>query len=182
MISFIRGSVLQIASNYLILETGNLGYKIFTTPEVLRTKQGESLELYTYHKSGDDGQALFGLPDFQSLEFFELLISVSGIGPKAALSILSSGQIDMISQAIVHQDAEIFTRISGIGKKTAERIIVDLKNKVGSIAGPTGSSEVYDALIGLGYSAKEIRDTLPKLDGASPTDKQLKEALRMLGR
>jgi len=83
---------------------------------------GYSVALFAYHKVSDDGQSLFGLPDFATLQFFELLITVSGVGPKVALAILSAAKVDAVRQAIANQDAGLFTRISGVGLKTAEKL------------------------------------------------------------
>ena len=130
MISYLKGIILEKGLTYIILENNNIGYKVFVTPETLEAKIGDTAALYTYHKSGEDGQALFGLLDFESLQFFELLITVSGVGPKVALAILSSARVESIRQAIANQDAAVFTRISGVGLKTAEKIIVELKSKI----------------------------------------------------
>src|SRR6185295_14813738 len=97
---------------------------------ILNSAIGDSIAVYTYLRSSDDGQTLFGLPDFPTLQFFESLITVTGVGPKMALTIVSAAKIDALQQAIVNQDSEIFTRMSGVGKKTAERIILELKNKI----------------------------------------------------
>lgn len=190
MIAYLQGKILQKTTQYIVLLTagseGKLGYKVFTTPEVLEKPLGSEVELYIYHKSGDDGQVLFGMPDFDSLQFFEMLISVTGVGPKMALTIVSAAKIDLLQQAIMNSDTEIFTRMSGVGKKTAERIILELRNKVtsgGLLEGSNVSgSDVYDALSGLGYNPREIRETLPQLDATADTATQLKHALKLLSR
>ena len=182
MIAYIKGKILEKSLTYIILENGGVGYKVFVTPEVLQKSVGDEISLYIYHKVSDDGQSLFGLPDFSALQFFELLISVSGVGPKIALAILSAGQIESIKQAIANQDSAIFTRISGVGSKTAERIIVDLKNKVGAGTGGGQSSEVFDALLALGYNQKEVREVMSKLDSSLPQEQQLKKALQNLSK
>lgn len=184
MISYLKGKILEKGLTYIILENQGVGYKVFVTPEMLGYKAGEEVKLYTYLKVSDDGQALFGLPDFATLQFFELLITVSGVGPKVALAILSAAKVDSIKQAIFNQDAAIFTRISGIGNKTAERIILELKNKVGVGEALSGvsSSEVFDALLALGYNQREVREVVGKLDGKLTTQEQLKQALKKLGK
>lgn len=186
MIAYLQGKVLQKTTQYIVLKNAGIGYKIFVTPEVLDKALGSEAELYIYHKSGDDGQTLFGMPDFDSLQFFEMLVSVTGVGPKMALTIVSAAKIDLLQQAIVNADTEIFTRMSGVGKKTAERIILELKNKVTSAGLLEGSnaagSDVYDALAGLGYNPREIRETLPQLDPTADTATQLKQALKLLSR
>lgn len=184
MISFLKGKIIEKTTTFLILENQGLGYKVFVTPEILEKPLNSELSLYTYLKSSDDGQTLYGLPDFSTLQFFEMLITVSGVGPKVALGILSAAKPATIEQAIANADAEMFTRMSGVGKKTAERIILELKSKVGSlgVASPVGTSDIYDALINLGYSAKEVREALQKLDSNSSTEEQLKLALKLLGK
>lgn len=184
MIAYLKGRVLEKGLTYLIVENQAVGYKVFVTPEILSKNIGEEVSVFTYHKSSDDGQALFGLPDFESLKFFELLITVSGVGPKVALAILSSAQTEAVKQSIANQDAGIFTRISGVGTKTAERIIVELKSKVGlsSAEVKANSSEVFDALLSLGYNQREVREAVNKLDSSRPEQEQLKEALKLLGK
>ena len=183
MIAYLKGKILEKTLTYVVVENGGVGYKVFATPEVLEKSIFSEVALWTYHKVAQDDQALFGLPSFSDLQFFELLITVSGVGPKMALAILSAGQIQTIKQAIANQDAAIFTRISGIGSKTAERIIVDLKNKVGAADVSGGvTSEIFDALISLGYNQREVREVISKVDHAKPQDQQLKQALQMMSK
>ena len=184
MIAYLKGNIIEKGLTYLILDVNSIGYRVFVTPETLEAKIGDEVAVYTYLKVAEDGQALFGLPDFNTLQFFELLITVSGVGPKVALAILSAARVEIVRQAIANQDAAVFTRISGVGLKTAEKIIVELKSKVG---GPdTGaaavSGDVYEALIALGYNSREVRETLKKVDAMLPSQQQLKEALKLLGK
>jgi len=184
MIAYLKGTILEKGLTYIILENNNIGYKVFATPETLDMKIGETAALFIYHKVSEDSQSLYGLPDFQTLQFFELLITVSGVGPKVALAILSAARVEAVRQAIANQDAGLFTRISGIGLKTAEKIIVELKNKVGALetgAGAAASGDVFEALIALGYNQREVRDALKKIDLALPSQMQLREALKVLG-
>jgi len=185
MISYLKGTVLEKGLTYIILENGGIGYKVFATPEILEASVGDTVAVYTYHKVAEDGQALFAVPDFATLQFFEQLITVSGVGPKVALAILSSGRVDTIKQAIANQDASVFTRISGVGTKTAERIILELKNKVGAleaVSGTAASGDVFDALLSLGYNQKEVREALKRVNATLPSQEQLKEALKILGK
>jgi Holliday junction DNA helicase RuvA len=165
-------------------EDNGIGYKVFVTPEILEAKIGDTVALFTYHKVAEDGQALFGLPDFSTLQFFEMLITVSGVGPKVALAILSSAKAETIKQAIASQDAAVFTKVAGVGTKTAEKIIVELKNKVGSFTSPGlgGASDVFDALLALGYGQREVREAVNKLDNSLSQQEQLKQALKLLGK
>lgn len=188
MISYLKGKILEKTVNYLILENNGIGYKVFVTPEILESRIGDEIFLYIYHKVSEDGQSLFGLKDFNTLQFFELLITVSGVGPKAALSILSAASADAVKDAISRQDTGVFTRISGVGTKTAEKIIVELKGKVGKFTTETSagtgqsSMETFDALIALGYKQGEVRGVINKLDSTKTTGEQIKEALKLLGK
>lgn len=192
MIAYLKGTIIEKGLTYIIVSTGGgsasggenngIGYKVFVTPEILSKSVGDEVKLFTYHKVSEDGQALFGLPDFKTLQFFEMLITVSGVGPKVALAILSSAKTDAIKTAIANQDANIFTRISGIGLKTAEKIIVELKNKVASSMNQVASGEVFDALLALGYNMREVREAVQKVDGSLTQEQQLKQALKFLGK
>jgi holliday junction DNA helicase RuvA len=185
MISYLKGKILQKTVQYLILENNGIGYKVLTSPEVLEKPLGSEVELYIHHKSSDDGQTLFGMPDFNGLLFFELLLTVTGVGPKMALTIISSSKLDILEQAIVNQDVDIFTKMGGVGKKTAERIILELKNKIsgGVLLESSGaSSDLYDALVSLGYNPREIREAIGKVDPSLDTSTQIKEALKLIGR
>lgn len=187
MIGYLEGTVVHASPTYIIVSVGGVGYKVFAVPSLLGTPVGQPIKLFTYHKSSDDGQALFGLPSANSLDFFELLLTVSGVGPKIALSILSTADIQVLQTAIAGQDTAFFSQMSGVGKKTAERIIVELKDKIGvlpGIDGPTttGSSDVFNALVGLGYAAYEIRNAMGKIDASLSTEEQLKGALKLLSK
>jgi len=186
MIAYIKGKVLAKGESYAVIENSGIGYKVFTTPKVLETAVGADLALHTYLQVREDAQTLFGFLNIADLQFFELLITVSGVGPKMALSILAAENTDLIKQAISTQDAAIFTRIGGVGKKTAEKIILELKEKMGAIeidrSSAGSSGDIIAALEGLGYSSREIKEVLGKLDHALPAEEKLRQALKMLGR
>ena len=185
MISYLKGTILAKNTDYLIIENQGIGYKVFATPLLLSLNIGEWCEVFTYHKSTDDGQALFGLSDFESLRFFELMLSVNGVGPKTALSILSIAPVNTLENAISSGDAGFFSRVSGVGKKTAERIILELKSKIGSLDGVTigaNASDVYDALLALGYSTREARTASTRVDLSLSREEQLKAALKLLSK
>jgi Holliday junction DNA helicase RuvA len=133
----------------------------------------------------NDGQSLYGLPSIGDLQFFELLITVSGVGPKGALGIMSSAKRELIEQAISSQDSLMFTKIGGIGKKTAERIIVELKNKVSSLGATSldsATGDLMEGLMALGYKQQEIMNVLPKIDSSLSMEAKLKMALKMLSK
>lgn len=186
MIGYLEGTIVYSSLTYTVINVGGVGYKVFVAPRILEIPHGQAIKLFIYHKSGDDGQSLFGFTDTTSLHFFELLLTVSGVGPKIALSILSSGDISTLKEAISRQDSAFFSQMGGIGKKTAERIIVDLKDKIGILTGGSGgsasSSDVFDALIGLGYSTHEARKVLTEIDRSASMEVQLKQALKLLSK
>ena len=155
MIGYLEGKLIHARNNYIIVNVGGVGYRVFAVPELLARPIGSTIALYIYHKSTDDGQALFGLPTPESLDFFEKLLTVSGVGPKIALTILSTGDIQSQMEAIASGDAAFFSQMAGVGKKTAERIIIELKDKVGQfnpISSGGSSSDVFNALTGPGVS------------------------------
>ncbi len=185
MIGYLKGTILTHLGAQTILLCQNVGYRVNVKPEILSKPSGATLELYIHHHSKDDGQTLYGFSEPEDLRFFELLLTVSGIGPKSALSILSSAHRDVLQKAIHETDANFFAKMGGIGKKTAEKIILELKSKLGQFAGATigpGGSDVFDALVGLGYGVADIRNALQALPADLSTENQLKEALRILSR
>jgi Holliday junction DNA helicase RuvA len=168
MIGSIKGKVSHKASNYVIVETNGIGYKVFVTPPVLvlmKLNQDVSLVILTYVR--EDQITLYGFPTLPELEFFELLLTVSGVGPKSALGIMSLAEIKMIKSAIVSEDPSVFTKVAGIGRKTAERVIVELKEKLKGEAesAPVAKehSDALDALMALGYSPQEARSALKNI-------------------
>lgn len=190
MISFINGKVIDRGENWLIVETGGVGYKVFVPADTLfAAKADQSITLYCHHHFTQDSQALYGFQRRKDLELFELFISVSGIGPKSALSILSRTKSEEIEQAILRGDATMFTAISGVGKKKADHIILELKPKLtsrvssDSIGTTSDTRKVVTALEGLGYKRDEVLEALRDMPGdlASDSDR-IKWALRHLYR
>jgi holliday junction DNA helicase RuvA len=185
MIGYIKGRLISKEEGSVLLENNGIGYLVATVPSVLGREVGSELELYTYLQVREDALNLFGFLSKAELSFFELLITVSGVGPKMALTILSSGENDLIKQAIVNGDIAIFTKIGGVGKKTAERIVVELKDKLavlsdGSSVNVSGSEDLLFALENLGYSKKEIKEVLAKLDHSQSSEEKLRHALKLL--
>jgi Holliday junction DNA helicase RuvA len=179
----------------MIVETNGIGYKIFVPNSISNVAQiGEAVSLYIYHNITESSQALYGFHTYDEQEFFELLLSISGIGPKVALSVLNAASLADIREAVIADNPEILTNISGIGKKTAERIVLELKNKikVGDIrpigtksidVGSSANMDVYEALLRLGYNGIEARAAIKMVPaGVKDAEKKLKEALKNLGR
>lgn len=195
MIASIRGQAQLIKENWMIVETNGIGYKIFVPNSISNVIGiGEAVSLHIYHHITEGSQSLYGFHTYDEQEFFELLLSISGIGPKVALSVLNAASLEDIREAVISDNAAILTNIAGIGTKTAQRIVLELKNKikVGDIrpigtksidVGSSANLDVYEALLRLGYNGVEARAAI-KMVPASVKDpeKKLKEALRNLGK
>ena len=170
MIASVEGRVGAVAFDSVVLEVGGIGYQVFASPAILSTAQpGSTLKLHTYHLVREDQQALYGFRSPEDLGFFTLLLTVTGVGPKVALAIVGSRPTPDLQLAIMAQDQAVLVSIPGIGRKLADRIIFELKEKVaaagiaatsGVPAGSVGAaeSEVVAALQALGYSLGEARE------------------------
>lgn len=186
MIGSIKGKIAHKGSNYTIVEAGNIGYKVFLPQSLLAAlKLNQDVSLLTHTYVREDQITLYGFQTLQELEFFELLLTVSGVGPKSALGIMSLASLEMIKSAIVSEDPSVFTKVSGIGRKTAERVIVELKEKLKGEAGsgPVAKehSDALDALVALGYSQQEARDALRAVpNGVTDLQAKVKAALKSL--
>jgi holliday junction DNA helicase RuvA len=185
MIAYLKGVVLHKETSFIILETGGVGYKVFTTTGTAEPLN-EQAELWIHTVIREDAQELYGFLTHEELEVFERLISVSGIGPKTALGILNAAGVETLRQAVAEEKVGLLTTIAGIGKKNAEKIIIELRGKLEAPKTRTASLEAEQdaiaALAALGYSHKEARDALklisPDIVGAS---ERLKYALKELG-
>lgn len=189
MIAQLEGKIVGIRGNAVILMVGGVGYQVAVSAYTLGKLAGrEQVMLHIHTHVREDMLALYGFLDEEELDMFELLISVSGIGPKVGLSILSIADVKTIRLAIVNKDPNILTRVSGVGKKTAEKLIVELQNKVTAVAGDEDSDaatsqDALEALASLGYSITEAREAL-KLVPAEVKDvsARIKAALKNLGK
>ena len=190
MIGSIKGIITLKTEKFLIVETGGIGYKINVSPDVLsKTKKaGDGISLWIHTHVREDAFDLYGFLDHQELEFFEMLINISGIGPKGALVILGVATIDTLKRAISTGDIGYLTKISGIGKKTAEKIVIELRDKMADKIkdGKGGASlqeelDSLEALKSLGYSQNEAREALKKVSPEANTNTKIKEALKILG-
>lgn len=185
MIGYLRGNVLTTKENTLILDVSGVGYKVLCPlPLLLSLSEGDALSLHIHTHVREDQLTLFGFKDDSDLFLFEKLTSVSGIGPKGALSMLSVHSPSSIARAVENGDAAALSSTPGVGKKTAEKIIIELKGKLQHLLGAVETDAMYEvrlALETLGYSAKEIREALVdiKTDGKT-TSTLIKEALTQL--
>ena len=194
MIASVEGVVGAIAGDSLVIEVGGIGYRVFAAPSVLgAAPPGGRLKLHTYHLVREDQQALFGFRTSEELGFFNLLLTVTGVGPKVAMAIVGSRPTADLQLAILQQDQAMLVAIPGIGKKLAERIIFELKEKVSAAGIAAGTSaamstasegEVVGALQALGYSLGEAREA-SRLALSDPAvgaglEERVKAALRTL--
>ncbi|MFA5189007.1 MAG: Holliday junction branch migration protein RuvA [Patescibacteria group bacterium] len=191
MITYLKGKIQYLGSNFLEVNVNDLGYKVFSIGKLLdKLKVGQEIELFTYQYIREDALDLFGFKSREELDLFEQLNSVTGIGPKTALGVLSLASPEEIESAIVRDDASVLTKVSGIGKKTAERIVLELKSKYkGKVdlcsraAINSEDSDVLDAMVGLGYQLSDAREALRKLDkDVSGADEKIKACLKLLAK
>jgi len=188
MIYLLKGIIESSTEKHVILDVGGVGYKVYISGNTFKNlpKKGEKIKLYTHLYLRENIMELYGFLNPEELEIFELLISISGIGPKGALSVLAVVSIDTLKKAIVNEESSILTKISGIGEKMAEKIILELKNKISDeFLGKEVSvdSEAIDALMGLGYKLKEAREILKKVPKEiEGVENRVREALKLLGK
>lgn len=189
MIGKLTGTVSQAGGGQLIVEVGGVGYLVRVPLLALPDLTG-SVSLFIHTAVRDDAIDLYGFPDEEGLAFFKQLMSVSGIGPKTALSIMSVADTRSLSRAIAKGNPAALTKVFGIGKKSAERIVVELRDKLvddlaerGAAASGSSDGETLEALMALGYSAPEARAVLKELgeEGAGNVKERLSAALRRLG-
>lgn len=189
MIAYLEGKVVYGTDKFIIINTGSVGYKVTVTSEtILDYPEGSNASLYIYTAVRENSIDLFGFKNTAELSFFELLLDVSGIGPRSALGIIALAPIDTIKRAIATGDVSYLNKVSGIGKKTAEKIIIELRDKLVNYKenGDTPStlreeSDILEALKSLGYSQNEARDALKQVSPTlETTNSRIKEALRIL--
>ncbi len=193
MIASVEGLVAAIAADSLVVEVGGIGYRVNAAPAVIAiATPGTKIKLYTYHLVREDLQALYGFRSPEELGFFNLLLSVTGVGPKVALAITGSRPVADLQLAIIEGDQALLTAIPGIGKRLAERVIFELKEKVAAAGisaslgalGTAGDNEVVAALQALGYSLGEARDAaraaVAEPGKVGTLEERVKAALRTL--
>ena len=195
MISFLSGTVHRIAADHLVVLTYGVGRKVHVTPDTLAgTRHGAEIELVTSLVVREDSMTLYGFGTEDENHTFEVLLSISGIGPRLAMAILSVMGPDELAAAITNQDANALTRVPGIGKKGASRIILELENKLPKLTaaapGPAlsfggGNQQVVDALVGLGWKEAQAEDVVAEVvketGAGAGTSVVLKAALKVLG-
>ena len=189
MIAHISGIVSEKMVNSVIVDVNGVGYEIkIVSGDYDRANLDKSIKYYTYHHIREQSQELFGFSSLAAKRLFELLITVQGVGPKAALAILSLDDIEIVRNAIANADSKYISLASGVGKKTAERVVVDLSDKVGlpSAIGTIKevqtelnvNDEALDALVALGYTLNDASMALSDVDAKLPTAKRVTLALQ----
>lgn len=186
MISKLKGVIEHKDDKFIILQVGGVGYKIFLVSEQLeKIKESANISLWTYLAVREDSLTLYGFEEKEGLDFFEMLISISGIGPKTALSVINAATIPTLKKAVSTEDISHLVKVSGIGKKIAEKIILELKGKFDleeSEISLKDEIDAVEALKSLGYNQNQARDALKQVDksiiGAS---ERVKRALKLLG-
>ena len=201
MIAHVRGKISEKFNGSIIIDVNGLGYELFVSVvDFDLVNLGESVKFYTYHHVREQSEELFGFSTLSAKKIFEMLISVQGVGPKAALAILSLGNVETVRSAIANSNAGFIQKASGVGKKTADRVVVDLHDKVGL---PTkyensneiieknnleeiffennqlnSSDEAVEALMALGYTLADASEALKNIDTDLSTAERVTKALR----
>lgn len=190
MIATLRGSVSEKVGDIVVLEVHGVGYGLnVTTEDFGRLAIGEDVKVYVYEHIREQGYDLFGFVHLDTKRLFEQLLDVNGVGPKMALNVLSIGAAQDVKQAIAGGDVKFIQQANGVGKRVAERIVVELKDKVGLVGVDLASTgmlqgeamlsqdEAAEALMALGYSAADASKALQKIDESLPTEERVKQAL-----
>ena len=191
MIAHIKGLIEEKFASSIILDVQGVGYEVMVSGlDFEACGLGEERKFYTYHAVRENAEELYGFSSLAAKKIFELLISVQGIGPKAAMAILSLAEAEEVRNAIANADVAFISKASGVGKKSAERVIVDLSDKVGipshygatevvsRVGAKVESDEALDALIALGFPLKEATVALEKVDVSLPVEERIRLALK----
>lgn len=191
MISYLKGKILNKGQGFVIVLVDNIGYRVFVNSDMyVDLDIGQEVELYIHQHIREDALDLYGFKSLEELEMYELLLTISGVGPKSALACLSISSVADIKESIARGDSSLLVKVSGIGKKTAERVVLELREKVGKLAGIShnssdgstmASGDEIDALMALGYSMQQAREALRKV-APSITDsgERIREALKSI--
>lgn len=188
MIGSLEGKLESKTNKYILINVAGIGYRVFVSPETLSKlpQIGITAKIFTALEVKENAQELYGFLNEEELNFFELLRTVSGVGPKTALSILSLTTTKILSSAIINGDANFLTKVSGIGKKTAQRLVIDLKDKIAELGfketiGGKKDSDLLEALTKMGYGVKEGAEALSLVSvNLEDEESRLKEALKIL--
>lgn len=188
MIAYLCGKIILSQNNFVVVENSGIGYRLVINP-VLVMRKGEEAAFFIHHHFRENSQELYGFKTFSELELFEKLISVNGVGPKAAMSIVSASDVARITDAIIHDDITFFTALPGVGKKAAAKIILDLKKKITGMEADNligridEANDVIDSLVALGYKKFEVAKVLIKMpNDIVSTEGKIKWCLKNLAK
>lgn len=187
MISYLSGKIILKKEKFIILEVNGVGYKVFFSQKTLSKipKIGQNLKVFCFLDVKENSLNLYGFLNSKELEFFEILETIRGVGPKAALEISSLGPLEKIKERILAQDEKLFEDIPGIGRKKAMTIILELSGKIKDISQREKNGELdeaEEALIGLGFPRQQVKEVLKKIPkDIKETEDKIKEALKILG-
>jgi holliday junction DNA helicase RuvA len=195
MIASVRGEVLDVALDHVVIEAAGVGYKVMAAPSTLATlRRGSEARLITAMIVREDSMTLYGFPDADARDLFLTLLGVSGVGPKIALATLAVYDAQALRQALADGDVTALTRVPGIGKRGAERLVLELRDKIGpvgtsavvmSVNGHAVRGPVIEALVGLGFATKQAEEATDKVlasDDGATTSTALRSALSLLGK
>lgn len=189
MIRFLSGNIIDKDDKSITIDVGGVGYLVYLGANTLIStgEVGDFIQIYTYTSVKEDAIDLYGFMQKSELALFEMMLTVSGVGPKGALGIVSSEPIENLKKAIANSDSAYLTKFSGIGKKTAEKIVIELRDRLSNLVekeygqNVSGYDDVYLALESLGYDKREIRDVLTQIDrDIDDTGMIIKEAIKWL--
>ena len=189
MIAHISGKIAEKFNGSIIVDVSGVGYEVIVPQyEYDKAMLDNSIKLYTYHHIREQSQELFGFSSLAAKKIFELLITVQGIGPKAGIAIMSLGDYEQVRNAIANEDSKYIQKANGVGKKAAERVIVDLKDKVGlatsynteeeKVYGDVSGDEALEALVALGFNLKDAILSLKDIPEDLPVSERVKIALK----
>ena len=187
MITLVRGEITYVGKNFAEVASGSIGYKIFCLGKALGAYSvGQEVEIFTHLHVRDDALELYGFQTREERDFFEILIGISGIGPKSATGILAAAPLGLLKKAIASGDTSVLTKVSGIGQKTAQRVVLELQGKFEHEAMPgelREGGDVIDALVGLGYTYFQAQQALREVpESIGGVENKVKEALKLLGK
>jgi len=184
MIGYIKGKIIGKNEQSLLLENNGIGYRVFSTPQVLTIDIGQEIELHTHLQVREDAFNLFGFQSAAELAFFELLTTVSGVGPKTAFTVISALKTEEIIQAVTSNEVDALTKVPGLGRKTAMKIILELSTKFKSgfdmknMVLSDDDQTVISALVSLGYKSYDAKKIVSKLPKNLTVEEKIKEALK----
>lgn len=185
MISYLEGNIVLKKDKFIILNVAGVGYKVFLSKKALSIipEIGQDVKLFCFTDVKENAINIYGFSTYKQLEFFELLDSIRGVGPKAALEISSLGSLEEIKDKVLAKDENLFSKIPGIGKKKAMTIILELTGKIREIAKPSKESdEAEEGLIGLGFPRQKAKLALKDIPKNLTAEERIKQALKILGK